>query len=45
MAGRVHVSHLRGNRAIGIHREVEGDVYIEVRRRPLADHREGEGVG
>jgi hypothetical protein len=36
---------LRGNRANGVHREVEGGVYGEVRRRPLADCHYAEGLG
>jgi len=45
LAGRGNFSHLRGNRAIGIHRDVKGEVYVEVRCRPVADYREGEGPG
>ena len=37
LAGRGYFSHLRGNRTIGIHRDVKGEVYVEVRSRPVAD--------
>ena len=45
LAGRGNFSHLRGNRAIGIHRDVKGEVYVEVRCSPVADYWEAEGPG
>src|SRR5262245_30932904 len=45
LARRRSLGHHRGNRAIGIDREVKGEVYEEVRYRAVADYREGDGPG